>query len=69
MMDVMNHKQLVDIVGHGACREFDIVWKDWCKECHEDNDGDIDPYATALLLFAAGYVARRNDEILMEDRP
>ena len=58
----MNHKELTDIVGLAAVREFDVVFGDWRRECNQE----IDPYDTALIMFAAGYLARRNDELHAE---
>jgi hypothetical protein len=62
----MNYKDLIDIVGHPATREFDVVYREWVNECIAENQRDVDPYTTALIMFAAGYVARRNDELAKE---
>ena len=62
----MTHKELTDIVGQSAAREYDLVFGDWLRECKENND-EIDAYDTALLMFAAGYIARRNDELAEEN--
>ena len=61
------HEWLVDLVGHAATREFDVVFHDWAKECRESNENVAQTYETALLLFAAGYIARRNDELQKEN--
>jgi hypothetical protein len=57
------HEWLVDIVGHAAAREFELTLKDWLNECREKDALIYDIYDTALLMFAAGYLARRNDEL------
>jgi len=58
----MTHKELVNIVGQSAAREFDVAFADWIRECRNS----LDPHDTALLMFAAGYLARRNDELAKE---
>jgi hypothetical protein len=57
------YEWLVDIVGHAAAREFELTLKDWLNECRETDTPPYDFYDTALLMFGAGYLARRNDEL------
>jgi hypothetical protein len=49
---------LIGIVGSAAAEEFSTVYADWRKEQKDSI------YDTALLMFAAGYLARRNDELI-----
>ena len=63
------HEWLVDLVGRVAAREFELTLKDWLNECREKNALVYDIYDTALIMFAAGYLARRNDELDGERTP
>ena len=61
------HEWLVDLAGPASAREFELTLKDWLNECREKNASMYDIYDTALLMFGAGYLARRNDELAEEN--
>ena len=61
------HEWLVDLAGPAAAREFELTLKDWLNECREKNASMYDIYDTALIMFGAGYLARRNDELAEEN--
>lgn len=58
---------LINVVGAAATEEFSAVFSDWAKECAQRNRTIGQIYDTSLVMFAAGYIARRNDELLKKD--
>ena len=64
MESTPTHEWLVDLAGHAAAREFELTLKDWLNG---KNASNYDIYDTALIMFGAGYLARRNDELAEEN--